>query len=285
MKSMDAGSGNLDALRREIDEIDDSMHDLLMRRAEIVRRIGALKGPDKSVIYRPGREAQLLRRLVQRHRGDLPVLAIMRIWREILTASTRMQGDFSLAVWRSDDDATVWQVARGHFGSDVSATPFNSVLQVINAVTRGEASIGLLPAPQQDDTAPWWPTLLGDDVPRVVSRLPFLTTRGSGIQDGAEVMAIARAEAQPSEADRSLLVLEIETPVSRGRVVDALGGSGLDVGQQIVAGDGSGAASQLHLLDVADYVKADDPRLAAASLLLGAVRVTRLGGYAVPVVV
>lgn len=285
MKSMDAGSGSLDALRREIDEIDDSMHDLLMRRAEIVRRIGALKGPDKSVIYRPEREAQLLRRLVERHRGDLPVLAIMRIWREILNASTRLQGDFSLAVWRSDDDATVWQVARGHFGSDVSATPFNSVSQVINAVTRGEASIGLLPAPQQDDTTPWWPTLLGDDVPRVVSRLPFLTTRGSGIQDGAEVMVIARAEAQPSGADRSLLVLEIETPVSRGRVVDALAGSGLDVGQQIVAGDGSGAASQLHLLDVLDYVKADDPRLAAASLLLGVVRVTRMGGYAVPVIV
>lgn len=284
MKSMDAGSGSLDALRREIDEIDDSMHDLLMRRAEIVRRIGALKGPDNPVIYRPEREAQLLRRLVERHRGDLPVLAIVRIWREILTASTRMQGDFSLAVWRGADDATVWQVARGHFGGDVPATAYNSVSQVINAVTRGEASIGLLPAPQQDDTAPWWPTLLGDDVPRVVSRLPFLLTRG-GAHDGADALVIARHEAPPSGADRSLLVLEIGTPVSRGRVVDALAGSGLAVGQQIVTGDGSGEGSQLHLLDVADYVEADDARLAAASLLLGAVRVTRLGGYAVPVVV
>ena len=282
---MDAGSGSLETLRREIDEIDDSMHDLLMRRAEIVRRIGALKGPNNPILYRPEREAQLLRRLVERHRGELPVMAVVRIWREILTASTRLQGDFSLAVWRSDTDATVWQVARSHFGSDVPATPYNSVSQVINAVTRGEASIGLLPAPQQDDAASWWPTLLGEDVPRVVSRLPFLLTQGGTTHDGADALAIARHEALPSGSDRSLVVIELDTPASRGKVVEAFAGAGLDVGQQIVVGDGSGDGPQLHLLDVADYVKADDARLSAACLLLGAVRVTRLGGYAIPVAV
>jgi chorismate mutase/prephenate dehydratase len=283
--AMNAGSGGIDALRREIDQIDDTMHDLLMRRAEGVRRIGALKGSDNPTLYRPEREAQLLRRLVGRHRGDLPVGAVARIWREILTSSTRLQGDFRIAVWRSEDDASVWRVVRGHFGSEAPATGYNSASQVINAVTRGEASIGLLPLPQQDDTTPWWPTLLGEDVPRVVARLPFFVGADGTALDGAGALVVARQESQPSGEDRSLLVLEIETPVSRAKVVDALAGSGLSVGQQIVEGDGSGTASQFHLLDIADFVQADDARLAAACLLLGAVRVTRLGGYAVPIAV
>lgn len=282
---MDAGSGNLEALRLEIDQIDDSMHDLLMRRAEIVRRIGALKGNDAPILYRPEREAQLLHRLIERHRGDLPVIAIVRIWREILNASTQMQGDFSLAVWRSETDASVWQVARNHFGGDARSTAFNSPSQVINAVTRGEASVGLLPVPQQDDAAAWWPNLLGETVPRVVSRLPFVVGGNAATGNGAGALVIARNEALPSGNDRSLLVLEIDSPVSRAKVVDALEGAGFAIGQQIVEGDGRGNGSQLHLLDVADYVKAADARLASACLLLGAVRVTRLGGYAVPVAV
>jgi chorismate mutase / prephenate dehydratase len=283
MKSMDAGSGSLEALRREIDEIDDSMHDLLMRRAEIVHGIGVLKGSSNPVLYRPEREAQLLRRLIGRHKGALPVTAIVRIWREILTASTRLQGNFTLAVFRSDEDTAVWRVAGMHFGSDVPATAFNSVSQVINAVTRGEASVGLLPAPQQDDATPWWPTLLGDEVPRVVARLPVIAPANATSQEGMEALVIARGEGAPSGFDRSLLVLEIATPVSRARVVEAFAESGLAVGSQIVVG--SGGEAQLHLLDIADYVQPGDTRLAAASLLLGAVRATRLGGYAEPVTV
>lgn len=285
MKSMNAGSGNLDALRREIDEIDDAMHDLLMRRVDVVRRIGSLKGPNATAIYRPEREAQLLRRLIERHHGALPVSAIARIWREILIASTRLQGDFSLGVFRSETDTSVWQVARSHFGDTTPAAAYNTPSQVINAVTSGEASIGLLPVPQQDDETPWWPTLMGEDVPRVIARLPFIVSQAGGNHDGAGALVVSRSEALPSGFDRSLLVLEIEIPVSRGRVVEAFAGSDIEVGQQIVQGDGSGDGPQLHLLDVAGYIKADDVRMAAAGLLLGAVRMSRLGGYAVPVTV
>ncbi len=282
---MNAGSGSLEALRREIDTIDDQMHDLLMQRVEIVRRIGALKGPSDAVIYRPEREAQLLRRLVGRHHGTLPVTDVARVWREVLTASTRLQGDFSLGVFRSDADLSVWQIALSHFGGDTPAIAYNSPSQVINAVTRGEASIGLLPMPQQDDKAPWWPTLLGEDVPRVVSRLPFIVTRTEAAHDGRGAMVIARNEALPSGADRSLLVMEIGVPASRGKVVETLAGSGIMVGQQIVQNGGDTGGSRLHLLDVEDYVTADDARLASAGMLLDTVRVTRLGGYATPITV
>src|SRR5258707_2248537 len=55
----------LDALRAEIDAIDDQLHGLIMQRAQVALSIGALKnshGPEAGFM-RPNPEAQPLRRL------------------------------------------------------------------------------------------------------------------------------------------------------------------------------------------------------------------------------
>ena len=78
----------LDALRAEIDEIDDELHRLLMKRAQVALSIGAVKnshGPEAGVM-RPSREARLLRRLVAKEDGPLPKAVIIRIWREVIGA-------------------------------------------------------------------------------------------------------------------------------------------------------------------------------------------------------
>ncbi|MGH6962604.1 MAG: chorismate mutase, partial [Dongiaceae bacterium] len=86
----------IDDLRRQIDEIDTHLHDLLIRRSAVVAEIGALKGDggegNRNGFFRPGREALIIRRLVERHRGSLPRATIVRMWREMLSATLRQQG-------------------------------------------------------------------------------------------------------------------------------------------------------------------------------------------------
>src|SRR6185437_12724944 len=77
----------LEDLRRRIDEIDDQIHDLLMRRAELVEAIGNSKKSENAPVLRPGREARILRRLVARHRGRLPRSVLVRLWRELLSGT------------------------------------------------------------------------------------------------------------------------------------------------------------------------------------------------------
>src|SRR3546814_15977852 len=91
---MSDNTPSLDDLRREIDEIDDAIHDLLMRRTELARQIGRAKGQG-AVFMRPGREARVLRRLVARHTGPFPKPVVTRIWREILPGFPRLQGPFA----------------------------------------------------------------------------------------------------------------------------------------------------------------------------------------------
>src|SRR5579862_3515967 len=87
----------LDALRRRIDALDDGLQDLLIERAGIVEQVSRLKQGDALPPFRPGREAQILRRLAGRHRGTFPRAAMVRLWREILGGSVATQTALSVA--------------------------------------------------------------------------------------------------------------------------------------------------------------------------------------------
>src|SRR5262249_38330460 len=124
----------IDDLRRQIDEIDTQLHDLLIRRSAVVGEIGALKGNgygNRNGFFRPGREALLIRRLVERHRGWLPRATIVRMWRELLSATLRQQGPFVVAVFAPEASSGYWDLARDHFGSLMPATAHDKAGQVV----------------------------------------------------------------------------------------------------------------------------------------------------------
>jgi len=286
---MGAAAEGLEELRREIDTLDDQIHDLVMRRAEVVGQIGRLKeraGVVARVAHRPGREALLIRRLIARHRGAFPKTALARIYREVLGATTRVQGRFAVAVYRSEDRPGYWDLARDHYGSWTPLSAFSSPAQVIAQVSRGEAAIGVLPLPRDDDEELWWPRLLAGDgeAPRIVARLPFAgygSPRGGG---DIEALAIAAEEPDESGDDRSLIVLAGEAEISRARLYEALDAAGLAPSQMLEGHEPAQPGGKLHLVDVAGVVGADDPRLAALPDKLGDAlhRIIRLGGYATP---
>src|SRR6478609_804830 len=72
---------SLAALRAEIDHIDETMHGLLMQRGEIIDRLIAVKQTQENAsAFRPAREAEMMRRLVDRHHGILPLDTAESIW-------------------------------------------------------------------------------------------------------------------------------------------------------------------------------------------------------------
>ncbi|MBP2291702.1 chorismate mutase [Azospirillum rugosum] len=292
---MPAPKSPLDDLRREIDHIDDAIHDLLMRRAAVVERIGAVKAQldDQNgavaaappIFLRPAREAVILRRLMARHAGSFPAAAVVRMWREMITALTRIQGPFAVAVYAPEERRGFWDVARDHFGSFVSMTAVNTPAAAIRAVSEGTATVGVVPYPAEDDADPWWRFLLSSDArtPRVVARLPF-GGRGNARGEDRDALAIALVPHEPTGDDRTLLAIELGHDLSRGRLKDHLEHSGLAPTGFCTwhAKDPSGPS--LHLVEIADFVDHADPRLSAFAERLAEipVRVNIVGGYAVP---
>src|SRR5579862_6964080 len=152
---------DLEQLRRRIDEIDDRLQDLLVERMNIVSRVAAYKrGDDRIAAHQPAREAEIIRRLISRNHGPFPPATLVRMWRELLAATTRLQGAFTIAVYAPTEAQGFWDIARDHYGSHTPMLAYGSTGQVIRAVTEGQAAVGVLPMPQEEERDPWWRHLL-----------------------------------------------------------------------------------------------------------------------------
>jgi chorismate mutase / prephenate dehydratase len=267
-----APPNSLAALRAELDEIDDALHDLLMRRARVIE---AVARSGKRTALRPGREASIIRRLLSRHQGALPPQALYRIWRELLAATTGMQDGFALAVCDPDPGAAYTQLAREQYGALTPLRAHHSPSQAIGELSAGSASVAVLPLPSE--TEGWWTALLHPEI-HVVARLPFWTPRTEGSPQ-VQALVVAPFPPDASEQDRSLIGLELSDDISRARLNAALTAAGFAPGMVLMRRD-PGASIAHVLVEVDGHVAAGDERLNA----LGAARRPAvLGGYAVPV--
>ena len=125
---------SLDQLRVEIDRIDAAMHALLMERGRIIDRLIAIKSRERGSAFRPAREAAMMRALVERHQGHLPLDTVESIWRIIISTFTYVQSPYSVHVDVSRGDAAMRDSARFHFGFTVPCVPHMSAKGVIGAV-------------------------------------------------------------------------------------------------------------------------------------------------------
>jgi chorismate mutase-like protein len=279
---MTEGDNPLAALRRDIDRIDDQIHDLLMRRTQAVVAIRDLKRASGEPVLRPAREAAVLRRLIGRHRGPFPKTALVRVWREIMAGQVRVQAPFSIAVLAQAAGGALWDLARDHFGAATPTRRYETARSVLRAVADGEATVGVLPMPGEDDADPWWPALAGNerDTPRIIARLPFASPAD---RTGAQALAIGLIEQEKSGADHSYVIVEAKGGASRRTLSDIMAANGLEpiflVRRAAPAADG-----QLFLAEIGSFVERDDARLErlAAADAPAIRRAVAVGGYALP---
>lgn len=221
---MSEGNTPLSSLREQINSIDDDIHALLMRRAAIAASVRDSKqgGP----VWRPAREAQILRRLIARHEGPFPRTTIIQIWREIVSAMVRLQGEFAVAVYATENSRLCRDMARDHFGAETPLALYSSTRAVLTAVQDGSATVGVLPAPEESEETPWWPLLAGmsGGGTAVCARLPFASST-LGIGDSA--LCVASIPPDESGLDRSLFMLRTSPEISRARLNDAISAAGI----------------------------------------------------------
>ncbi len=205
-------TATLDALRAEIDACDDALHALLMRRAAVVARLAASAAKPTGTVLRPGREAAILGRLLAAHRGALPPAALVRIWREVFASSHAQQADFQLAV---AGGAAMERLAAAHFGVGTPQQAWTDAAAALAALAAGEAAVAVLPWPDAQEAAPWWPGLEA----QVIARLPFLEDGPAG----PRAAVVARYPADASGRDVTLFRLPRGAPAPAGarRIAEA----------------------------------------------------------------
>jgi len=192
----------LPELRVEIDRIDGEMHGLLIKRGEIIDRLIAVKKTEETgSAFRPAREADMMRRLVKRHHGNLPFDTVESIWRVIISTFTYVQAPFAVHADLSAGDALMRDSARFHFGFTVPFVPHIGASSVVEAVSESRGDLGLIPAFATAGAGPWWAALEFDSAPKIIARLPFVERANHPAAMPVFVISRVAADAMVTETE------------------------------------------------------------------------------------
>ncbi|MFI4866614.1 MAG: prephenate dehydratase [Steroidobacterales bacterium] len=142
------GSGTpieLGSLRADIDAVDEKLHQLLNQRARLAQSAGISKHQDGHTVdyYRPEREAEVLRRALERNPGPLRNEEIVRLFREIMSACLAQEEPLKVAFLGPEGTFTQQAVFR-HFGHSVRALALPTVDEVFHEVEAGNADFGVV---------------------------------------------------------------------------------------------------------------------------------------------
>jgi chorismate mutase len=215
-------SATLADLRADIDRIDAALHELLIQRGEIIDRLIAVKGGAGSA-FRPEREAEMMRHIVSRHRGILPLDTVESVWRIIISTFTYVQANYSVHTDVSGGDAAMRDCCRFHFGFTVPYVPHQSSASVISAVAAAKGDLGLVAV---SGGANWGKELLPPSAPKIIARLPFVERTDHPA--GLPLFVIAKPLSEAASRDVVLYAVTANAPPHAAET-GALAADGIDI--------------------------------------------------------
>jgi chorismate mutase/prephenate dehydratase len=145
-KSSTQSTADLETLRAEIDAVDEKIQALINERAGYAQRVAVAKGEDAGSVdfFRPEREAQVLRAIVERNKGPLTDEEMARLFREIMSACLAQEEPLKVGFLGPEGTFTQSAVYK-HFGHSVRALPLATIDEVFHEVESGSADFGVVP--------------------------------------------------------------------------------------------------------------------------------------------
>lgn len=135
-------------LRDQIDEIDRNIQALINQRAACAQRVAEVKqaaaGGKAVQYYRPEREAQVLRAVMERNTGPMPGEDVAKLFREIMSCCLALEKPMKVAFLGPEGTYT-HAAALKHFGHFVQAQPMSAIDEVFREVESGQANYGVVP--------------------------------------------------------------------------------------------------------------------------------------------
>ena len=145
-KAQSTEEPDLAGLRQKIDAVDEKIQALINERAGFAQQVAVAKGVDARSVdfFRPEREAQVLRSVVERNKGPLTDEEMVRLFREIMSACLAQEEPLKIGYLGPEGTFTQTAVYK-HFGHSVRALPLATIDEVFHEVESGAADFGVVP--------------------------------------------------------------------------------------------------------------------------------------------
>lgn len=141
-----SNDSKLEQIRKSIDEVDDKLLELISTRAALAVEVREIKNnvSKKASFYRPEREAQILKRVIESNKGPLPGKEMARLFREIISACLALEEQLNIAYLGPEGTFTQAATIK-HFGRSVRTTALSGIDQVFREVESGNCHFGIVP--------------------------------------------------------------------------------------------------------------------------------------------
>ncbi|MGB0473753.1 MAG: prephenate dehydratase [Porticoccaceae bacterium] len=135
----------LESLRKKIDEIDSLLIDTISERARCAQQVAEVKEDQgDQAYYKPEREAQVLRRVMEKNQGPLGNEEMARLFRQIMSACLALEQPVKVA-YLGPEGTFTQEAALKHFGDSAVSVPQSAIDEVFREVLSGSCHYGVVP--------------------------------------------------------------------------------------------------------------------------------------------
>ncbi|NRA87327.1 MAG: chorismate mutase [Rhizobiales bacterium] len=206
--------------RDKIDAIDTEIHNLLMKRAELVENIQSAKqalGPIVNAMH-ADREIEMFRRFSENHKGCLPIASLQRMFREMIATFSHLQCPFRVFILKGDP--LYRDMARYFYGTVIEVIECDDVEQMLEHIITPTSDVALLPADaeslfrfdkQVNKTK-------NDDLTKkchIFARLPFWDSAEEYGLYLPDMFVLGHAPMKPTKYDYSMFSIEANLETAR----------------------------------------------------------------------
>ena len=143
----------IDKLRKKIDKIDFQIFDLLKKRSKIAENIGKEKKSNN--LFRPERQASILRNILKKNGNNLNPSYILSFWRSIFLSQINLQGGIKLILLNNIANSYI-KTIYDYFSHDIEIITMNNTSKALERVYNGKNILTVLPYPSNNKGAKWW---------------------------------------------------------------------------------------------------------------------------------
>jgi chorismate mutase/prephenate dehydratase len=253
--------------RAEIDALDEKIAALLNERAAHAAAIGKLKA--NGGIYRPEREAEILRRIALANRGPLANDALARLFTEIISACRSLEEPLSVAYLGPQGTFSEMALAK-QFGASVEAQPCASIDEVFRAAETGTAQYAVVPVENSTDGAIGRTLDLLLATPLRICAEVVLRVQQNLMAKGASIKAIRKVYSHPQSLAQCHGWLSQHLPrVQRVPLASNAEAARMAAKEKSAAAIGPEIAAERYRLKILARAIEDDPKNRTRFLVLG----------------
>jgi chorismate mutase / prephenate dehydratase len=259
----------LKALRAAIDDVDRRLVAALNERAKLAQQVGHVKQSHNAPVYRPEREAEVLRNVAAANPGPLPEASLLAIFREVMSACRALERPIRVAYLGPAGTFSELALLR-QFGSSIDAVPCLSIDEVFRSLEAGSVDFSIAPVENSTEGSitRTLDLLLATSLVIVAEvSIPVhhnLLTRSGGMQGVERICAHAQALAQcVNWLNQHYPAVERQAVASNAEAARLASSD-----SKVAAIAGEAAAGRYQLTPVAVHIQ-DDPANRTRFVVLG----------------